>query len=104
MTQKKTIPKKVPKRVERVEHPSAKKCTQSLSNKEEEESDGRSRKDRRTNALNVLNALNVRHLKNVPRRRPMKKKKVTKEIKKRGETTKISWPIPHKKLRHRSER
>ena len=34
----------------------------------------------------------------------MKKKKVTKEIKKRGEATKISWPIPHEKLRHRSKR
>ena len=34
------------------------------------------------NALNVLNALSVRHLRNVPGRRPMKKKKVTKEIKK----------------------
>src|SRR5256885_3714237 len=55
-------------------------------------------------ALNALNALSVRHLRNVPRRRLMKKKKVTKEIKKRGEVTKISWPIPHEKLRHRSER
>src|SRR2546423_311958 len=55
-------------------------------------------------ALNALNALSVRHLKNVSGRRPKKKKKVTKEIKKRGEATKISWPIPHKKLRHRSER
>ena len=34
----------------------------------------------------TVNALNVHHLKNVPGRRPMKKKKkVTKEIKKRGE-------------------
>src|SRR5204862_589691 len=54
-------------------------------------------------ALNVLNALSVRHLRNVPGRRP-KKKKVTKEIKKREEATKISCPIPHEKLRHRSER
>src|SRR5256885_13727087 len=57
------------------------------------------------NALNALNVLNVRHLRNVPRCRLIKKKKkVTKEIKKRGEATKISWPIPHEKLRHRSER
>ena len=56
------------------------------------------------NALNVLNTLSIRHLRNMPGRRPIKKKKVTKEIKKRGEATKISWPIPHEKLRHRSER
>ena len=57
------------------------------------------------NALNALNALSVRHLRNVSERRPMKKKKkVMKEIKKRGEATKISWPIPHEKLRHRNER
>src|SRR3989440_3270719 len=55
-------------------------------------------------ALNALNALSVRHLRNVSRRRPKKKKKVTKEIKKKGEATKISCPIPHEKLRHRSER
>src|SRR6266511_456535 len=55
-------------------------------------------------ALNALNALSVRHLRNVPKRRPKKKKKVTKEIKKRGEATKISCPIPHEKLRRRSER
>src|SRR5436189_3878198 len=55
-------------------------------------------------ALNALNALSVRHLRNVPGRRPKKKKKVTKEIKKRGKATKISCPIPHEKLRHRSER
>src|SRR3990170_1771956 len=34
----------------------------------------------------------------------MMKKKVTKEIKKRGEATEISWPIPHKKLRRRNEK
>ena len=66
MTQKKSTPKKAPKRAQRVERSS---------------------------------------LKNVPGRRPMKKKKkVTKEIKKRGEATKISWPIPHEKLRRRNER
>ena len=43
-----------------------------------------------------LNLAWQRHLK--------KKKKVTKEIKKRGEATKISCPIPHEKLRRRSER
>jgi len=41
MTQKKTIPKKAPKRVQRVERSSAKKRTRSLS-KKEEESDERS--------------------------------------------------------------
>src|SRR2546425_270621 len=56
------------------------------------------------NVLNVLNALNVRRRKNVSDRRLMKKKKVMKEVKKRGEATKISCPIPHEKLRHRSER
>src|SRR2546421_11425201 len=55
-------------------------------------------------ALNALNALSVRHLRNVSGHRPKKKKKVTKEIKKKGEATKISCPIPHEKLRHRSER
>src|SRR2546423_13976843 len=58
----------------------------------------------RQKALNALNALSVRHLRNVLGRRPKKKEKVTKKIKKRGEATKISCPIPHKKLRHRSER
>ena len=54
---------------------------------------------------NALNALNVRHLKNVPSRRPMMMmKKVTKEIKKRREATKINWLIPHEKLRRRNER
>src|SRR5436190_20711404 len=52
-------------------------------------------------ALNALNALSVRHLRNVLGRRPKKKKKVTKE---RGEATKINCPIPHEKLRRRSER
>ena len=101
MIQKKTIPKKAPKRVE---HSSAKNVPDRRLMKkkkkvmEEVEKIGQ-------NALNALNALNVRHLKNVPGRRPMKKKKkVTKEIKKRGEATKISWPIPHEKLRRRNER
>src|SRR5881227_149977 len=52
----------------------------------------------------ALNALSVCHLRNVPGRRPKKKKKVTEETKKRGEATKISCPIPHEKLRRRSER
>src|SRR5256885_17235698 len=47
MTQKKTISKKAPKCVQRVERSSAKKRLRSLSN-EEEESDKRSTKDRRT--------------------------------------------------------
>ena len=41
-------------------------------------------------ALNALNVLSVRHLRNVPGCRPKKKKKVTKEIKKKGKATKIS--------------
>ena len=79
-----------------------KKRTRSPSN-EEEESDERSTKIGGQKALNALNALSVRHLRNVPGRR-LKKKKVAKEIKKRGEATKISWPISHEKLCHRSER
>src|SRR5947207_3085985 len=71
MTQKKTIPKKAPKRVQRVERV---ECVERSS------------------------------VKNVPGRRPTKKKKAMKEVQKRGEATKISCPIPHKKLRHRSER
>src|SRR5256714_14602632 len=47
MAQKKTIPQKAPKRVQRVERSSAKKRLRSPSN-EEEESDERSTKDRRT--------------------------------------------------------
>ena len=46
MTQKKSTPKKAPKRVERVERSSLKKRARSPSNEQEEESDGRSRKDR----------------------------------------------------------
>ena len=48
MIQKKTIPKKAPKYVERVECLSVKKRTRSPSNEEKEESDERSTKDRRT--------------------------------------------------------
>src|SRR5947207_9179208 len=54
-------------------------------------------------ALNALNALSVHHLRNVPGRRLKKKKKMTKETKKREEATKISCPILHEKLRHRSK-
>src|SRR4051794_24041627 len=97
MTQKKTIPKKAPKRVERS---SAKKCRPKKKKKAMKEV----QKIGGQKALNALNALSVRHLRNVPGRRPKKKKKVTKEIKKKGEATKISCPIPHEKLRHRSER
>src|SRR5215208_6782831 len=103
MTQKKTIPKKAPKRVQRVERSPAKKCTnrrlmkKKKAMKEVQKIGGQK-------ALNALNTLSVHHLRNVPGRRLKKKKKVTKEIKKRGEATKISCPIPHVKLRHRSER
>src|SRR5881275_1617133 len=106
MTQKKTISKKAPKRVQRVE------CVERSSAKNV--SDRRLMKKKKAmkevqkiggqKALNALNALSVRHLRNVPGRRPKKKKKVTKETKKRGEATKISCPIPHEKLRRRSER
>lgn len=108
MTQKKTIPKKVPKRVQRVvlnalnvrrrrNVPDRRPKKKKKAMKEVQKIGGQK-------ALNALNALSVRHLRNVPGRRPKKKKKVTKEIKKRGEATKISCPIPHEKLRRRSER
>src|SRR5256885_17031797 len=103
MTQKKTIPKKAPKRVQRVEHSSAKNVP-GRRPKKKKKMMKEVQKIGGQKALNALNALSVRHLKNMPGRRPKKKKKVTKEIKKRGEATKISCPIPHKKLRHRSER
>ena len=105
MTQK-TIPKKAPKRVQRVEcveRSSAKNVSdrclmkKKKAMKEVQKIGGQK-------ALNALNALSVRHLRNVPECRPKKKKKVTNEIKKRGEATKISWPIPHEKLRHKSKR
>ena len=90
MTQKKSTPKKAPKRVQRVERVSSKKRDQSPSSSSEEESDGR-------------NALNALHLKNVTGRPPPPPKK-KKEIKKRRKTTKISCPILHEKLRRRNER
>src|SRR5256885_16958484 len=102
MTQKKTIPKKAPKRVQRVEHSSAKNVP-GRRPKKKKKAMKEVQKIGGQKALNALNELSVRHLKNVPGRRP-KKKKVTKEIKKRGEATKTSCPIPHEKLRHRSER
>ena len=90
MTQKKSTPKKAPKRVQRVERVSSKKRDRSPSSSSEEESDGR-------------NALNALHLKNISGRPPPLKKK-KKEIKKRRKTTKISWPILHEKLRRRNKR
>ena len=52
MTQKKSTPKKAPKRAQRVEHSApkvTKKRARSPSDEEEEESDGRSKKERRSN-------------------------------------------------------
>src|SRR2546421_12741629 len=100
MTQKKTIPKKAPKRVERS---SAKKRARTPS-EEEEESNERSTKDRRTKSTQRVKRVEHSSLKKRARTPSKKKKKVTKKIKKRGEATKISWLIPHEKLRHRSER
>src|SRR6185436_2635132 len=93
MTQKKSTPKKAPKRVqrvERVERVSSKKRDRSPSASSEEESDGRKRVERVAS-------------KNVTGRPPPPKKK-KKEIKKRRKTTKISCPILHEKLRRRNER
>src|SRR5256714_3035423 len=106
MTQKKTIPKKHQNAFNalnalnvrrRKNVPDCRLMKKKKAMKEVQKIEGQ-------NALNALNALSVRHLRNVPGRRPKKKKKVTKEIKKRGEATKISCPIPHEKLRHKSER
>ena len=90
MTQKKSTPKKAPKRVERVERVSSKKRNRSPPPPPK-------KKVMEENALNAL------HLKNVTGRPPPPKKK-KKEIKKRRKTTKISWPILHEKLRCRNER
>jgi len=94
MTQKKSTPKKAPKRVqrvERVERVSSKKRNRSpSSSSSKEESDGRKRVERVSS-------------KNVTGRPPPPKKK-KKEIKKRRKTTKISWPILYEKLRRRNER
>src|SRR5437773_11206989 len=66
MTQKKTIPKKAPKHVERVERSPAKKCTRSPSN-EEEESDERSTKDRRTKSTQRVERVECSSLKKCAR-------------------------------------
>jgi len=100
MTQKKTIPKKHQNALnvrQRKNVPDRCLMKKKKAIKEVQKIGGQK-------ALNALNALSVRHLRNVPGRRPKKKKKVTKETKKRGEATKISCPIPHEKLRRRSER
>ena len=77
----KTIPKKAPKHIQRVEHSSAKNVPDRRLIKKKKKAMEEVEKIGGQNALNALNALNVHHLKNVPGRRPMKKKKVTKEIK-----------------------
>ena len=101
MTQKKTIPKKHQNALNI--HQRKNVPNRHLMNKKKKVME-EVQKIGGQNALNALNALSVRHLRNVPGRRPKKKKKVTKETKKRGEATKISCPIPHEKLRRRSER
>src|SRR5256885_9568925 len=103
MTQKKTIPKKAPKRVQCVECSSVKKRTRSLSN-EEEESDGRSTKDRRTKCTQRVERVEHSSLKKRARTPSEEEEESDERNKKRGEATKISWPIPHEKLHHRSER
>ena len=75
MTQKKSTPKKAPKRAQRVERVERIEHSAPKDNK------------------------------NVPDRLlMMMMKKVTEEVKKRGEATEINWPIHHKKLRRRNER
>src|SRR3954453_16842953 len=103
MTQKKTIPKKAPKRVERVERSSAKKRTRSPS-EEEEESDERSTKHRRTKSTQRVERVERSSLKKRARTPSEEEEKSDERTKKRGEATKISCPIPHEKLRRRSER
>ena len=79
MTQKKTIPTKAPKRVERVESSSVKKHTQLLSN-EEEESDRRNTKDRRTKRTQRVERIERSSLKKRARSlSDEEEKKVTKE-------------------------
>ena len=93
MTQKKSTPKKAPKRiqrVERVERVSSKKRDRSPSSSSEEESDGRKRVERVASKKR--------------NRSPSSSEEEEKEIKKRRKTTKISWPILHEKLRRRNER
>src|SRR5881227_3491959 len=99
MTQKKLLPKKQQNALNirrRKNVPDRRLMKKKKASKEVQKIGGQK-------ALNALNALSIRHLRNVPGRRPKKKKKVTKETKKRGEATKISCPIPHEKLRRRSE-
>src|SRR5256885_4516056 len=103
MTQKKTIPKKAPKRVKRVERSSAKKRAQTPSEKEEE-SDERSTKDRRTKSTQRVERVERSSLKKRARTPSEEEEESDERNKKRGEATKISWPIPHEKLRHRNER
>ena len=78
MTQKKSTPKKAPKRV------SSKKRDRSPSSSSEEESDGRKRVERVAS-----------------KKRNRSPSSSEEEIKKRRKT---SWPILHEKLRRRNER
>src|ERR1043166_2186287 len=93
MTQKKSTPKKAPKRVQRVEHierVSSKKRARSPSSSSEEESDGRKRVERVASKKRT--------------RSPSSSSEEEKRNKKERKTTKISWPILHEKLRCRNER
>ena len=100
MTQKKTIPKKAPKRVERS---SAKKRTRSPS-EEEEESDERSTKDRRTKSTQRVERVERSSLKKRARTPSEEEEESDKRNKKVRRSNKISCPIPHEKLRRRSKR
>jgi len=99
ITQKKIIPKKAPKCVQRVEHSSAKKRTRSPSNEEEEESDRRSTKDRRTKRTQRIERVERSSPKNIKKRAQLPSNEEEEESdernKKREEATEISWPIPH---------
>src|SRR5438270_12196012 len=103
MNQKKTIHKKAPKRVKRGERSSAKKRLRSPSN-EEEKSDERSIKDRRTKSTQRVERVERSSLKKRAQIPSEEEEESDERNKKRGEATKISCPIPHEKLRHRSER
>src|SRR5256885_15317771 len=100
MTQKKTIPKKAPKRVERS---SAKKRLRSPSN-EEEESDKRSTKDRRTKSTQRVERVERSSLKKRTRTPSEKEEESDERNKKERRSNKNKLPDTTRKLRHRSKR
>ena len=101
MTQKETIPKKAPKRVERVERSSAKKRTRSPS-EEEEENDERSTKDRRTKSTQRVERSSLKKRARTPSEE--EEEESDERNKKERRSNKISCPIPHEKLCRRSKR